>query len=555
MPARIKKYSVNYPMIKLANVSLYRGSTHLFSRANLEIGLGEKIGVVGRNGSGKSALLALLRGDLEPTAGTVDIPKSWSIGTIAQEIAPSSESVIDFAIGGNQNIRDAEQELASAEAHDDGMRIAKAHAKLLDVGADDARRQAERVLAGLGFGALQTKACVRQLSGGFQSRLRLVRALMSDSDVLLLDEPSNHLDINAIVWLEDWIRKLRRTVVLVSHDRDFLDACVNRIFHISDHTVRVYAGNYSTFEARRSAELRDAHNRYVHQQRAKQHLLRFIERFRATATKAKQAKSRARAIKRMEEIAPQKVAIPFSFAFFEPARSPYSLIKLRSARCGYRASDDAHCIIDVQYMDIVRGTRIGLLGLNGAGKTTLVRTLVGELPLLSGSRNVASTLKIGYFAQNQLSKLESSESAIAYIRRACDGEPEGILRRHLGTFGFSGDIVFREIRTLSGGEKTRLLLSGLVWLRPQLLILDEPTNHLDIEMREALSLALMQFAGAVVLVSHDRNLLRTTVDELLIVRRGTLERYNGDLDTYSASLHSMQPSVLARSDFETRSYP
>ncbi|HEX7054955.1 MAG TPA: ATP-binding cassette domain-containing protein [Burkholderiales bacterium] len=516
-------------MIRLSQVTLARGAKVLLEAADLAINPGERVGLVGANGSGKSSLFALLRGELHADKGDVDLPAHWRIASVAQETPAVERSAVDYAIDGDTRLRALEQALAAAERAGDGTRMAEAHAALGDADAYTARSRAERLLAGLGFRQDGLERPVASFSGGWRMRLNLAQALMAPAELLLLDEPTNHLDLDAIVWLEDWLRRYRGTLIVVSHDRDFLDGVANVVAHIDGRKLRRYSGNYSAFEAQRALHVRLAAAQYEKQQRERAHLQSFIDRFRAKASKARQAQSRMKMLARMEELAPLHASAPFSFEFREPLRAPDPLLVLEDVAAGYGEK----AVLSGIDISLRAGQRIGLLGVNGAGKSTLIKTIAGVLAPLSGSAVFNKGVVVGYFAQHQVEMLRDDESALWHLRQVADpGAREQQLRDYLGSFNFPGDMATGPVASFSGGEKARLALALIVWQRPNLLLLDEPTNHLDLETREALTVALAQFEGTLVLVSHDRHLLRATTEQLLVVRDGRVEPFDGDLDEY-----------------------
>ena len=538
-------------MIRIKQLSLLRGSKPLLERADLTLNPGDRVGLIGANGSGKSSLFALLRGELHPDAGELELPPGWRIAHVAQETPALERSALDYAIDGDTTLRRLKADLARAEAAHDGHAIAELHAALQDAGAYTVRARAEQLLAGLGFSHAQMNEPVARFSGGWRMRLNLAQALICPSDLLLLDEPTNHLDLDAILWLEDWLRRYAGTLIVISHDRDFLDGVVNVIVHIDALKLRRYGGNYSQFEVQRAANLALSQAAYEKQARERAHLQSFIDRFKAKATKARQAQSRMKMLARMEELAPIHAAAPFSFEFREPDRAPNPLLTLEDVTAGYsvRHADAARDagpedgaaamagaavkpVLSGIDLSLQAGQRIGLLGANGAGKSTLIKTLVGELPPLSGRVTHNKGLVIGYFAQHQLERLRHDQSALWHLQRLAPAEREQDLRDFLGGFNFPGDMATTPIAPFSGGEKARLALALIVWQRPNLLLLDEPTNHLDLDTREALTVALAQFEGTLVLVSHDRHLLRATTDEFLIVADGGVRPFDGDLDDY-----------------------
>ena len=528
-------------MIRLSQVTLIRGTKTLLEDADVTLNPGDKIGLIGPNGSGKSSLFALLRGELHADRSEVDVPARWRIAHVAQETPALERAAIEYAIDGDATLRRLERELAEAEAAEDsevnGVRMGHLHAALADADAYSARSRAERLLHGLGFSRGQMGEPVASFSGGWRMRLNLAQALMCPSDLLLLDEPTNHLDLDAIVWVEDWLKRYSGTLLLVSHDRDFLDGVVNVVVHIDNRTLKRYSGDYSSFERQRAAAVVLAAAQYEKQQRERAHLESFINRFRAKASKAKQAQSRMKMLARMEDLAPLHVSAPFSFEFCEPLKAPDSLLTLEGVDAGYLLEGEPQ---DTKMRIVVRGIqftlrsgeRYGLLGINGAGKSTLMKTLAGELAPLAGEAHFNRGLAVGYFAQHQVDMLRHDESPLWHLERTAPRAREQELRSFLGTFNFPGDMATGPITNFSGGEKARLALAMIVWSRPNLLLLDEPTNHLDLETREALTVALAQFEGTLVLVSHDRHLLRATTDQFLIVADGRLQAFDGDLDDY-----------------------
>ncbi|TCJ19765.1 ATP-binding cassette domain-containing protein [Parasulfuritortus cantonensis] len=515
-------------MIRLTRLTLIRGSKPLLEAADLTLNPGEKVGLIGANGAGKSSLFALLRNELHADAGEVDFPAAWRIAHVAQETPALERSALDYAIDGDTTLRRLEAELAEAEAAHDGLRSGALHAALQDADAYTARARAEQLLTGLGFSNAQMAQPVAGFSGGWRMRLNLAQALMCPSDLLLLDEPTNHLDLDAILWLEDWLKRYPGTLIVISHDRDFLDGVVNVVAHIDAGKLKRYTGNYSSFERQRAANLALSQAAYGKQQRERAHLQSFIDRFKAKATKAKQAQSRMKMLAKMEELAPIHAAAPFSFEFGEPERAPNPLLVLEAVRAGY---GDKTVLAGID-LTLQASQRIGLLGVNGAGKSTLIKTLVGDLAPLAGKLVTGKGLAIGYFAQHQLEMLRPDESPLWHLARLAPTAREQDLRNFLGGFNFPGDMASAAIAPFSGGEKARLALALIVWQRPNLLLLDEPTNHLDLETREALTVALAQFEGTLILVSHDRHLLRATTDEFMIVADCGLQAFDGDLDDY-----------------------
>ena len=530
-------------MIALKNLTLRRGTKVILDQVSVTLNPGEKVGLVGRNGSGKSSLLALLTGALHEDAGSFSVPAQWRVAQVAQHLPETSESATDFVLGGDTQLMALQQALGSAQAAGDGMAMAQLYADLADAGAHDATARAQALILGLGFSSLQLDAPVNSFSGGWRMRLQLARALMCPSELLLLDEPTNHLDLDALVWLEAWLKRYSGTLIVISHDREFLDAVTRVTLHIEHSKLVRYGGNYSEFETLRAQQLELQQASYARQQGQIAHLKKFIDRFKAKASKAKQAQSRVKALERMEKIAPVLADADFTFEFKEPVHLPNPMLTLADARLGYAGADAAQppvVILQRVSRSVLAGQRIGILGANGQGKSTLVKTLVGHLPLLSGSLTPGKGLNIGYFAQQELDVLRPADHPLAHmIALARDVGPaarEQELRNFLGTFNFSGDMVTQSVGSMSGGEKARLVLAMIVWQRPNLLLLDEPTNHLDLATREALSMALNEFEGTVQLVSHDRALLRAVCDEFWLVGAGQVTPFDGDLEDYQRYL-------------------
>jgi ATP-binding cassette subfamily F protein 3 len=519
-------------MLTFASLALRRGPRLLLSDVSFTIHRGEKVGIVGANGCGKSSLLALIMGELQPDAGSFDMPAQLVVAHVAQELDASDRPAIEFVMDGDVELRRVEAALAAAETGGDAEGLAAAHDAYAHIEGYAARARAAALLDGLGFAQDDFARRVGEFSGGWRMRLNLARTLMCRSDLLLLDEPTNHLDLDAVVWLEGWLAAYRGTLIVVSHDREFLDAVAATILHIDGRRLRRYSGNYSAFEAQRAAQLANEQAMYARQQREVARLERFVDRFRAKATKARQAQSRIKALERMELIAPAHVDSPFSFHFREFPGSPDPVLVLEDAAVGY----DGRPVLEGVTLTIQAGARIGLLGRNGAGKTTLVKLLAGRLPPLAGDRREGRNLRVGYFAQHTLEVLRPDESPLAQLARIDPRAREQTLRDYLGGFDFSGDMATAPVEGFSGGEKARLALALIVWQQPNLLLLDEPTNHLDLDMREALALALQEFEGAMVLVSHDRHLLRTATDSLMLVADGGLAPFDGDLEDYRAWL-------------------
>ena len=517
-------------MIRLVDLTLARGAKRLLEGAALAIHVGQKVGIVGANGSGKSSLFALLLGQLYPDAGNLSLPPAWTIAHVAQETVAVPTRAIDFVLDGDAELRTVERALAAAEGdpHASGEYLAELHHRFEAIDGYSARARAGKLLSGLGFAAARHDDPVASFSGGWRMRLNLAQALMTRSDLLLLDEPTNHLDLDAVLWLEDWLQRYAGTLLLITHDRDFLDAVVASIVHFEARKLRVYSGNYSQFEREHAQTLAQQQAAYAKQQRTIAHLHAYIDRFRAKATKAKQAQSRIKTLERMELIAAAHVDSLFAFEFPTTTIHARQLVKLEHATLGYGARP----ILTGVDWSILAGERIGLLGPNGAGKSTLLRAVAGELAPTAGRRLTAQGLRIGYFAQHQVEQLRLEHDALWHLRRLEPDTREQELRDFLGGFDFRGDRVSAPTGEFSGGEKARLTLALLVRQKPNLLLLDEPTNHLDIEMREALTEALQDYAGALIVVAHDRHLLRATADELWLVADGSLSAFEGDLDDY-----------------------
>lgn len=540
-------------MITLKSVTLRRSAKVLLDNASVTLNPGEKIGLVGRNGAGKSTLFALINGSLHEDAGDFAMPPQWRMAQVAQEMPETEQSATDFVIEGDTALSAAQAEVHAAEAANDGERMAHAYMALHDAGAHDAQARAQALILGLGFKTTELNNPVNSFSGGWRMRLQLARALMCPSDLLLLDEPTNHLDLDALVWLETWLKRYEGTLLVISHDREFLDAVTNVTLHIENGKLTRYGGNYSTFEETRAMQLELQQNAYEKQQDKIAHLQKFITRFKAKATKAKQAQSRVKALERMEKLAPVLASADFTFEFMEPANLPNPMLAMTDACFGYPPLPDENGDVppDALPKVIVRnvsksvsaGQRIGILGANGQGKSTLVKTVAGVLAPISGTVQQGKGLSVGYFAQQELDVLRPYDNPLEHLTRlARDNLPPGQsgreqdLRTFLGTFNFSGDMVKQPVGTMSGGEKARLVLCMIVWQRPNLLLLDEPTNHLDLATREALAVALNEFDGTVMLVSHDRALLRSVCDEFWLVTRGGVEPFDGDLDDYQRFL-------------------
>jgi ATP-binding cassette, subfamily F, member 3 len=512
-------------MIRFEAVTLLRGNKRLFSDSSLTIHAGQKVGLTGRNGTGKSSLFALLLGQLEVDGGDIAMPERWVTAHVAQETPSSERSALDYVLDGDAELRSLQQAIADTR---DGTRQAELHAAFESIDGYRAESRAARLLHGLGFPADAQRRPVNSFSGGWRMRLNLARALMCRSDLLLLDEPTNHLDLDAVIWLEGWLRSYPGTLILISHDRDFLDAVVTHIVNIEQQHLDLYTGNYSTFEITRAERLANQQAAHEKQQREIAHMQQFVDRFRAKATKARQAQSRLKALEKMTQIAPAHVDSPFHFSFPPPEKKPSPLVVIEEGSTGY----DGTRVLDAIDLTITSGDRIGLLGPNGAGKSTLIKLLAGNLELLGGRRTDSREIRIGYFAQHQVDQLHPEHSAFDHLRQLERRISEQEGRNFLGGFGFHGDRALEPVRPFSGGEKARLALALIVYQRPNLLLLDEPTNHLDLEMRQALVEALQEYEGAMLIVSHDRYLLRATCDSFWLVSDGRLETFRGDLEDY-----------------------
>jgi ATP-binding cassette subfamily F protein 3 len=529
-------------MIRFIQVSLMRGVKPLLEQVDVTLNPGDKIGLIGANGAGKSSLFAMMRGELHPDQGEIDFPAKWRVAYVAQETPPLERCALDYAIDGDVNLRKLEAELARLESEpatsENGIAIGEIYSALADADAYTVQSRGEQLLLGLGFTLDQMQLPVASFSGGWRMRLNLAQALMCPSDLLLLDEPTNHLDLDAIIWLEDWLKRYAGTLIIISHDRDFLDEVVNVVVHIDERKLKRYSGNYSSFERQRAAQMILAAGALEKQQRKRAHLESFVNRFKAQASKARQAQSRMKALAKMEELAPLRAAAEFSFEFREPLSAPNPLLVMEDVDAGYKIENEktgditTKSIVHGINFSLQIGQRIGLLGVNGAGKSTLIKTIAGELAPLTGDATMGKGLNIGYFAQHQVEMLRHDESPLWHLAKIAPTVREQELRNFLGGFNFPGTMVTSSIAPFSGGEKARLALALIVWQRPNLLLLDEPTNHLDLETREALTEALAQFEGTLVVVSHDRHLLRATTDQFIIVADGKLQPFDGDLDDY-----------------------
>jgi ATP-binding cassette subfamily F protein 3 len=525
-------------LIQFRNLTFARGGRRLVEDASVQLHPGWRVGVVGPNGSGKSSLFALLRGELTPEAGDCLVPHDWRLASVAQETSASDRPALEFVLDGDTALRAAEAAARNAEQAHDGLALSAAHARIEALDGYAAPARAASLLAGLGFAAGDLGRPVADFSGGWRMRLNLAQALSSRAELLLLDEPTNHLDLDAVVWLERWLARFEGTLMLVSHDREFLDGCITHVLHIDATRLTAYAGSYSEFERQRAARLALQQASYARQQHEIAHMSAFIARFRAKASKARQAQSRLKALDRLERIAPAHVDMPFDFEFGEPDRAPDPLLVLTQVTAGHGPQV---VLRDVE-LSLRPGARIGLLGPNGAGKSTLIKVLAGELAPLGGTRTTGHGLSIGYFAQHHLEQLAPERSPLAHLAAAAPRAREQDLRNFLGGFDFRGDMADCLVGPLSGGEKSRLALALIVQRRPNLLLLDEPTNHLDLEMRHALTRALAGFEGSLVLVSHDRALLRTLCDVLLLVADGGVTPFDGDVEDYLGWLDRQRQS-------------
>ncbi|HEY8034978.1 MAG TPA: ATP-binding cassette domain-containing protein [Methylobacter sp.] len=539
-------------MLNFRNITLRRGARVLFANSSFTIHKGQKVGFTGANGVGKSSFFSLVRDELHLDEGDFSMPPGLEIAHVAQETPAVNRSAIDYVIDGDQPLRRLQEQLIAAEQADDGLKQAELHAALEIIGGYTAQARASRLMNGLGFTPDQENNAVNSFSGGWRMRLNLAQALMCRSDVLLLDEPTNHLDLDAVIWLQDWLCKYPGTLLLISHDRDFLDTITDHIVHIEQNKAEIYTGNYSAFERMRAEKLAQQQASYLKQQREIAHMQSFVDRFKAQATKARQAQSRIKALERMELIAQAHVDSPFDFSFAKPGKMPNPLLTLDKVDIGYGQT----CVIKQAGLSISPGDRIGLLGPNGAGKSSLIKVLAGDMQPLAGKRNEAEALKIGYFAQHQLEQLRIDESPLWHLQQLDKQATEKDLRNFLGGFDFCGDKVLEAVKPFSGGEKARLVLALLVYQNPNLLLLDEPTNHLDLEMRHALSVALQDYQGAIVVVSHDRHLLRSVTDQLLLVSGGKVQPFDGDLDDYRLWLaeqkKSEEKTVVSNTDTVSR---
>ncbi|RSD31568.1 ABC transporter ATP-binding protein [Vibrio pectenicida] len=523
-------------MITFSDIQLLRGGKALLDNTSATIHPGDKIGLVGKNGCGKSTLFALIKNELSIDAGNFSCPSHWELAWVAQETPAIERQALDYVIDGDREYRGLEVKLAKAEQDDNGTLVAELHGKIETIGGYSIRARAAELLDGLGFSQQQMNWNLTQFSGGWRMRLNLAQALLCRSDLLLLDEPTNHLDLDAVMWLERWLQNYPGTLILISHDRDFLDPVVNRIIHVENQHLNEYTGNYSSFETQRAQKLILQQAMYQKQQKQMAHMQSYIDRFRYKASKARQAQSRIKALEKMEQVLPAQFDNPFSFEFRQPNALPNPIIMMDEVSAGY----DDNLILEKIRLNLVPGSRIGLLGRNGAGKSTLIKLLSGELAPQSGNLTYSQGVKIGYFAQHQLETLHPQETPMQHMMQIAPDKNELELRNYLGSFGFQGDKALDPVAPFSGGEKARLVLALVVWQKPNLLLLDEPTNHLDLDMRQALTFALQTFEGAMVIVSHDRYLLRATTDDLYLVHDRQAAPFDGDLNDYYKWLTEQQ---------------
>ena len=515
-------------MISISQAQLIRGTKTLLDETSLTIYPGHKVGLVGANGTGKTSLLALILGKISLDKGDISLPSGWQIATVAQETPALDVSALDYVIDGDFEYRELEAKLVQAQHDDNGNEIAHLHGKIDAIGGYAIRSRAASLLAGLGFNEAEQSNSVKQFSGGWRMRLNLAQALLCRSDLLLLDEPTNHLDLDTMYWLEGWIKAYQGTLILISHDRDFIDGIVDEIIHVEHHKLNFYKGNYTAFERIRAERMAQQQVAFERQQKERAHMQSFVDRFRYKASKAKQAQSRLKALERMTELLPSQADSPFHMSFREPEALPNPLVTMEHVSVGYGDKE----ILKSVHLNLVPGARIGLLGRNGAGKSTLIKLLSEELAPMKGKYETNPGLNIGYFAQHQLESLRLDDSPLQHLSRLAPTHREQELRNFLGGYGFNGDMVLSPVRPFSGGEKARLVLALLVWQRPNLLLLDEPTNHLDLEMRHALTMALQTFEGAMIIVSHDRHLLRLSCSDYYLVDQGQVTSFDGDLDDY-----------------------
>jgi ATP-binding cassette subfamily F protein 3 len=535
-------------MIQISQLSLHRGAQVLLEDADLTLYPGWKIGIIGANGVGKSSLFKLLLGQLEADAGHLEIQPNLTIAHMAQEVTATDRTIIDYVLDGDRALREIQAKIADAETNDRPELLGELHAELDAIQGYSAKARAEQLLVGLGFANGDFERSVKSLSGGWRIRLNLAQALMCRSDILLLDEPTNHLDLDATLWLEEWLRQYPGMLLLISHDRDFLDQVVSHVTHMYQQKLTLYKGNYSAFERARAERLAQQQVQYEKQQQRIAEIEQFVRRFKAKASKAKQAQSRVKELERMEMISAAHIESPFTFTFATSDKVSNPLLMLRNADCGYA---DKTILAGVN-LTLTPGSRIGLLGPNGAGKSTLIKTLVNDLALQNGERFGGEHLRIGYFAQHQLEALDMDASPALHIQRIAPKATDQEIRNYLGSFGFMGDDALDPVGRFSGGEKARVALALIAWQKPNLLLLDEPTNHLDLEVRHALTMAMQAFEGAVILVSHDRHLVRNTVDEFLLVNDGKVTPFNGDLEDYHRWLGEQRRASVSQDSDQTR---
>lgn len=533
-------------MITFSNIQLLRGGKPLLDQASATIHPGDKVGLVGKNGCGKSTLFALLKDELAIDAGTFRFPNHWELAWVAQETPALERSALEYVIDGDREYRELEQQLSAAEQADNGTLVAELHGKIETIGGYSIRARAAELLDGLGFSQEQMSWNLTQFSGGWRMRLNLAQALLCRSDLLLLDEPTNHLDLDAVMWLERWLQTYPGTLILISHDRDFLDPIVGRIIHIENQQLNEYTGNYSSFESQRAQKLMQQQAMFEKQKKQMAHMQSYIDRFRYKASKARQAQSRIKALEKMEKVLPAQFDNPFSFEFRQPAALPNPILMMDDVAAGYGEQR----ILDKIRLNLVPGSRIGLLGRNGAGKSTLIKLLSGDLAPQGGELTYSQGVKIGYFAQHQLETLHPEETPLQHMMQIAPDKTELELRNYLGSFGFHGDKALDKVAPFSGGEKARLVLALIVWQKPNLLLLDEPTNHLDLDMRQALTFALQSYEGAMVIVSHDRYLLRATTDDLYLVDNQQVAPFDGDLNDYYKWLTDQQKAAKKEAQAE-----
>lgn len=515
-------------MIQFNQLSFSRDNKQLLDCADLTIHASQKVGLIGTNGSGKTSLLMLLKGELSADDGLCSIPKHLKMAHLEQEIPQTEQSALSYVVEGDHCYHTLQQQLEQAEHDQDGMKIAELHMGMAEIEGYAVPSKAAKILHGLGFSNPELEKAVKAFSGGWQMRLNLARLLMSRADILALDEPTNHLDMEAVVWLENWLKDSSQTILLISHDRDFIDNVATHIVHLHQRKLKLYTGNYSAFEKQRAEQLAVQQATYQKQQASRAHLQSYVDRFRYKASKARQAQSRIKMLERMDQVSAVQNENPFRFVFKEAPAASNPMLTLDHIGLGY---GDKQILKNINYA-IRQGERIGLIGQNGAGKSTFIKYLAGEIPALSGELHASNKIKVGYFAQHQLDLLHPEDSPLHHLLQIARGLPESKARAYLGGFAFSNDEVFRPIKSFSGGEKARLVLALIIWQAPNLLLLDEPTNHLDLEMREALNLALQNYSGALIMVSHDRHLLNCVTNELWLVAHGKVDRFDGDLDDY-----------------------